>query len=135
VRAEQTSFLPVGCVAPGIVAPEVIHPFNLRGRDSTRIFPQHIHVHVHYHKIQEYFHGFHFAGLRNNLPVGVQPVWIENTKRAPVILVSDLRKNLPEQHRVAIAFIFGDLSEIVDSFSVQIDQMVMLKRRIDIERV
>src|ERR1700680_2298032 len=109
MRAEQIIFLAIGGGTPGVVAPEEIHPLNLCGRNAARILPEDVHVHVHYHEVQEYFYRFHFTGLRNDLPVRIEFVWVENAERPPVIFVADLWKNLLEQYRVAIPFIYGHI--------------------------
>src|SRR5262249_4656172 len=102
------------------------HPRNLFWRYAVRILPEYVHVHVHYHEVQEYFHGFHLAGLRNDTPVWVQFIWVENAERTSVIFVSNLGKDLLEQHSVTVPFvyrhilaIFRDFPEVVDAFSIQ----------------
>src|SRR5262249_30650236 len=66
--------------------------------------------------------------LRNNCPVWIQPVWVENAERASIILVSDFWENIIEQDCIAVAFIhrdilaiFSDPSEILNPLSIQVD--------------
>ena len=73
------------------------------GATPLRVFPENIPIDVGYWKVQEHFHTPHLASIGDNFPVQMEPVRIEHAKGAPVVLPSNLRKNLVEENLVAVS--------------------------------
>src|SRR5215510_14538206 len=121
-------------VAPCFIAPEPRHTGEIGRVNILWIPPQHIPVHVGDRKVQEHIDSPELARGLDHAPVEMEAVGLQKHEAPTIVLVPQMRKNVPPEHFIAIALINSDFGAVCNLLSkrlcllpIQVDEVIFPK--------